>query len=353
MAFMLAMLMALFGVIGNQENLQKGDEQPAVLAEVGRPESLAIFKSILYISNEGGEIQRVDLESGKISTLHFKEYQSLTQGMVADSLGNLIICQYGANVYKIDVQAASIVRIAGGNGIGFSGDGGPAIEARLSDPWNPTFDRKGNLYFVDAGNHRIRKVDTHGIITSIAGNGKAETSGDGGPAIRAGLEYPNSVAVDGDGNILISQFNNDSNSHRIRRIDAHTGLIHTIAGPGGAGLYGDGGPALSAQLQSPMNIMFDLHRNILIIDCVNDRIRRIDARTHIINTIVGTSKGFSGDGGAAINAKLNNPRSIVLDLKGNLYIADGDNHRVRRVDGVTGKITTVAGNGHGYVLMMM
>jgi trimeric autotransporter adhesin len=331
---------------------QETYEKRAISVKVIWPSSLAVSNSILYIvdarKKSGESIRCVNLQTNRISTLRTKEQLSLISGLAIDSAGDLVVCEFTtARISKINGHDGSVVRVAGGNGMGFSGDGGPAIIAKLSRPENPFFDRHGNLYFADLGNHRIRKIDSQGIITTIAGNGKIETSGDGGPATRAGLEYPNAVAVDADGNILISQYGYGSDSHRIRKVDASTGLIDTIAGLGGSGLAGDTGPALSAKLQCPSHVLFDLNRNILIVDPVNDRIRRIDAHSQIINSIVGTTKGFSGDGGPAQKAELNNPAAIAIDEYGNLYIADFVNNRVRRVDATSGVITTIAGNGRG------
>jgi DNA-binding beta-propeller fold protein YncE len=207
-------------------------------------------------------------------------------------------------------------------------------------------DADGNLYVVDLGNNRIRRVDAKtGIISTVAGSGNRDSSGDGGSALLAGLEYPSSIAIDRSGNLYISQYGYGSDSHRIRRVDAKTGIIETFAGLGKAGLWGDGGPALQASLQSPSDLLFDAAGSLFVVDPVNDRVRRIDAPSGIITTFAGTTKGFGGDGGPAAKAKLNNPSSITFDSAGNLYIAEFVNNRVRRIDAKTGIITTVAGNG--------
>lgn len=174
-----------------------------------------------------------------------------------------------------------------------------------------------------------------GIIATVAGSGKRDSSGDGGSALDAGLEYPNSVAVDTDGNLFIAQYGNGRDSHRIRRVDAKTGIITTVAGVAKAGLVGDGLPAHLVNLEFSSNLFFDPMRNLCLVDGGNDRVRCIDAKTQIINTVAGSAKGFSGD----------KPSAIAMDSDGNLYFADFENHRIRRIDARSGVIQTVAGNG--------
>jgi hypothetical protein len=236
-------------------------------------------------------------------------------------------------------SATGIISTVAGTGTsGFSGDGGPATAARLSAPRTMAADAAGNIYIVDTQNHRVRRVGTSGVIATIAGTGTSGYSGDGGPATSAQLNNPHGIAVDGAGNVYVA----DSPNQRIRKIDT-SGRITTVAGTGTSGYNGDGIAATSARLNYPKGVEIGPDGLLYIADANNDRIRRIDA-SGIIATVAGTgSAGFSGDGGAATSAQLNTPRNVTFDGTGNLYIADDLNCRVRRVDGA-GRIATVAGS---------
>ena len=203
-------------------------------------------------------------------------------------------------------------------------------------PSGLVFDNAGNLYIAASGNRSIRRVDTNGIITTIAGTGEHGYSGDGGPAVRAQLAWTRDVAVDDNGNVYIADYSNA----RIRRVDAG-GIITTIAGTGEHDYRGDGGPAVQAQLRSPEGVAVDRAGNLLIADTNNNRIRRVDARG-FITTLVGG--GIGGDHGPAVQAQLKSPVGVAVDGAGNLLIADGENYRIRRVDS-KGIITTIAGTG--------
>jgi sugar lactone lactonase YvrE len=231
-----------------------------------------------------------------------------------------------------------------GNGrYGYSGDGGPATNAELSWPFGAAVDTSGNLFIADQYNQRIRKVETNGIITTVAGNGTNGYSGDGGPATRAELNYPNGVAVDGSGNLFIA----DNNNQCIREVGTN-GIITTVAGNGTPGYSGDGGPATNAELNYPDGVAVDGSGNLFIADFGNDRIRKVGTNGIIITVAGNGTPGYSGDGGPATNAELGYTNGIALDASGNLFIADGGNQRIRKV-GTNGVITTVAGNGtNGY-----
>ena len=218
-------------------------------------------------------------------------------------------------------STTGIITTIAGNGIaGYSGDGGLATNAELNNPYGVAVDSNGNIYIADTNNNRIRKVNsTTGIITTIAGNGTAGYSGDGGLATNAELYYPYGVAVDSNGNIYIA----DTYNNRIRKVNSTTGIITTIAGNGTAGYSGDGGPATNAQLNYPYGVAVDSSGNIYIADTDNNRIRKVNSTTGIITTIAGNGNpGYSGDGGPATNAELYDPSGVAVDSNGNIYIAD-------------------------------
>ena len=240
-----------------------------------------------------------------------------------------------------DLEAGYIYTIAGNGTQGYSGDGGKAVYAQLNKPLKVAVDNQGNYYIADQYGHRIRKVDTDGNISTIAGNGKAVYSGDGGPAISAQLNYPTDVTVDGTGNLYIA----DSSSIRIRKV-ATDGNISTVAGNGSRGYSGDGGPAVSAQLKLPHGIAVDTKGNLYIADCDAHCIRKVDTDGNISTVAGNGTNGYSGDGGSATSAQLNVPYGVAVDLVGNVYIAEQQGHRIRKVD-TDGNISTVAGNGTG------
>lgn len=232
---------------------------------------------------------------------------------------------------------AQVVSTIAGTGVaGFAGDNGPAATAQLTASRGMNFDAQGNLYLCQV--HRIRKIDVNGIITTIAGNGTAGFSGDGGPATAALLSTPADIAVDAAGNIFFS----DEGNTRIRRIDATTGIITTIAG--GGSLFTDGIAATSAALGQPRGLAFDPAGHLFVADCAASKIRRIDMNTGIITTVAGGGNSVS-EGVPAINSILSQPSDVTFGPNGVMYIADGTNFRLRRVDG-TGLIHTVAGSAY-------
>ena len=236
-------------------------------------------------------------------------------------------------------SAGVISTIAGTGEQGFGGDGGPAVQAQLTYPRDVATNAAGNLYIPDTSNNRIRKVDSAGVITTIAGTGERGFGGDGGPAVDAQLRFPLGVATDSAGNLYFA----DQPNNRIRKVDA-AGTITTIAGTGERGFGGDGGPAVDAQLRSPWGVATDSAGNVYFADLYNQRIRMVDS-AGVITTIAGTGeRGFGGDGGPAVDAQLNAPRDVAADSAGNLFIVDTFNHRIRMVDS-SGVITTIAGTG--------
>jgi sugar lactone lactonase YvrE len=259
--------------------------------------------------------------------------------VAVDANGNLFIAD-SSYVRKVDTNGL-ITTVAGNGASGYSGDGGAATNASMKNPQGVALDALGNLFIADENNQRIRKVDTNGLITTVAGNGSYGYSGDGGAATNASLYYPAGTALDALGNLFIA----DEDNQRIRKVDTN-GIITTVAGNGSYGYSGDGGAATNASLRDPVGVAVDAYGNLFIADSFY--VRKVDTNG-LITTVAGNGvQTYSGDGGAATNASLWYPESVAVDASGNLFIADRLNSRIRMVN-AGGLITTVAGNGsYGY-----
>jgi sugar lactone lactonase YvrE len=244
----------------------------------------------------------------------------------------------------VTVATGIITTVAGNGSRDFFGDGGPATNAALNHPGGLAVDNAGNLYIADRYNGRIRKVSAStGIITTVAGNGDGDFSGDGGLATNARFWNANAIAVDSAGNLFIADIFN----FRIRKVSAATGIITTVAGNGAQGFSGDGGAATNAEFEYATGVSTDSAGNVYIADSLNNRIRRVSAATGIITTVAGSANVlFLGDGGPATNAAFYSPSGVTVDSLGNLFIADTWNYRIRKVTAATGIITTLAGDGY-------
>jgi Bacterial Ig-like domain (group 3)/NHL repeat len=261
-----------------------------------------------------------------------------------DASGNVYIADLTNNLVE-KVSTSGVISIFAGTGTaGFSGDGGPATSAQLNSPQGIAFDAAGNVYIADRNNSVIRMVNSSGTISAFAGTTANGFAGDGGPAASAELSDPVDVAFDSAGNLYIA----DRGNNRIRMVSASTGIITTLAGNGTAGFAGDGGLATSAEFSNLLqDITVDSHGNVFIADAGNNRIRMVAAGTGIVSTVAGNGiAGSSGNGGPATSAELNSPFGVAVDAAGNLYLSDEANSLLRMVT-TSGTITTIAGGGGG------
>lgn len=345
-----------------------GDGGAAVRAQLENPQGVAVDGAgSLYIADGyNHRIRQVDSE-GIIRTVAGSGFVGLGSGadggddgpataarlfnpqqLTADGAGNIYIADSqnsrirklspgGNSAYRIQTVAGA--QTTGLTGGGYSGDDGPATHAHLKAPSSIVLDQAGNLYFTDSGNHRVRKVDTAGVISTVAGRGIQGYDGDGGPALEAMLKKPTGLAIDPEGSLYIA----DTDNQRVRQVTPD-GMIRSIAGIGEAGFSGDGGLAERARLNTPRGVATDGRGNLYIADSLNHRVRKVDS-TGVISTIAGNGEqGFSGDDGPAVKARLNEPDALALDREGNLYIADRRNYRIRKLT-PEGMIYSVAGTG--------
>lgn len=262
--------------------------------------------------------------------------------IAVDPVGNIVIADsFNNRVRRVDAASGKIETVAGTGQQGFSGDGDLATEAQLNSPSGVAIGAKGNIIIADTFNNRIRIVDARtGIISTLAGTGEQGFSEDEGLAVRAQLSGPTGLAMGIDGTLFIA----DSGNHRIRKLDRAQQVIVTVAGNGIAGEAGDGGLGVQAELNDPSGVAVDGNGHLLIADTMNNRVRRVDAVSGIMSTVAGTGEeGFDGDGAGATLARLMQPSGITVDAEGAVYLSDTFNNRIRRIDGESGIITTVAG----------
>ena len=330
-----------------------GDGGVATAAELQNPNAVAVdgIGRVFIADTQNARIREIDLD-GTISTIAgtgtpgttgdngpaLLAQLSAPSGIAVDGLGRILIADSDANrIRRIDVDG-TITTIAGTGTANYSGDRGPATAATLSGPFGVSVDGSGRVLIADTGNSVVRRVDTAGVITTIIGSGTLGDSGDGGPATDADLAFPVVAVDDGTGRVIVL----DSLAQRVRRVDTG-GTITTIAGDGTKGFSGDGGPAASAQLQNPQGLAVSA-TGLVIADTSNERIRRVDTSDNIATLAGNGTFGLGGDGGLATAATLQNPFDCAVDPAGRIYIADVFNQRVRRVE-LDGTITTIAGTG--------
>lgn len=243
-------------------------------------------------------------------------------------------------VRRLDLKSGELTTVAGCGRKGYSGDGGSASDAELNEPYEVRFDKAGNMYFVEMQNHIIRVVDAKSkVIRTLAGTGKAGFAGDGGPAIKAEFRQPHSIALDAGGNVYVADIGN----HRIRRIDAKTGIIDSLAGNGEKQMPKDGEPAKGQAVLGPRSLCIQ-GDHLFVCLREGNSVWRLDLASDRWTHIAGTGKqGFTGDKGAADVATFAGPKGIALGPDGSIYVADTENHAIRRIE--SGTITTIAGSG--------
>jgi uncharacterized protein (TIGR03437 family) len=315
----------------------RGDGGAAEGARIDSPVGLAFdTDGNLCILERGGTGRlRKITPDGKIRSITVGAL-TVPQALAIDSAGNLFIAEAGKHVIRKVAPDGKITTVAGRGSQGSAGDNALATTAALNNPQGVAVDARGNLYISDTDNHRVRKVAADGIITTVAGTGEAGFRGDNQPATMAGLDHPKGLGVDADGTLFIS----DSSNHRVRKVST-AGVITTVAGTGVPGFGGDGGPAVRAQFQFPAGLALGAAGNLYVAEPDNHRIRRITPAGEIA-TVAGSSH-FRGDGGPAASATLFSPSNLAMDAGGNLYIAEIGNNRIRKLS-PNGLITTVAGS---------
>jgi len=337
---------SIYTVVGTGKPGYSGDGGPAMKAELHDPFDVAIDRAgnLFFSDTMNHCVRRVDARSNVITTVAGNGTKGYSgdggpatdatmdepYGIALDAEGNLfIVDRLNACIRRVDRKSKMIRTIAGTGKPGFGGDGGPGDKARLREPNGIALDGRGKLYVADVRDQRVRVLDLNtGTIVTFCGTGEKKEAGDGGPYQRASLLGPRAVAVGPDGSVYICE----REGNAIRRVNVATGIIERVAGTGVADYTGDGGPALKASFRGPKEMKVDSAGNLYVVDTENHAIRRIDAATGIIQTVAGSgTPGSSGGGGPATAAKLNRPHGVCVASDGGFYIGDTLNHRIRRV----------------------
>jgi streptogramin lyase len=337
---------SIYAVVGTGKVGYSGDGGAAMKAELHDPFDVSLDRAgnLFFSDTMNHCVRRVDAQTNVITTVAGNGKKGYSgdggpateatmnepYGIALDADGNLfIVDRLNACIRRVDAKSKSIRTIAGTGKPGFSGDGGAGDKAQLREPNGVALDGRGKLYVADVRDQRVRVLDLNsGLITTFCGNGEKKEAGDGGPYQRASLLGPRAVAVGPDGNVYICE----REGNAIRRVNLATGIIERVAGTGVADYTGDGGPALKATFRGPKEMKVDPAGNIYAVDTENHAIRRIDRATGIIQTVAGSGlAGGSGGGGPATAAKLNRPHGVCVAPDGGFYIGDTLNHRIRRV----------------------
>lgn len=265
-------------------------------------------------------------------------------GLTLGPDGALYVCEIDTDrIRRVDMRDGTISTVVGTGVAGYSGDGGLAVEAELNDPYEVRFDDDGNMYFVEMLSAVVRRVDAaDGTITTIAGTGERGFSGDGGPAVEATFNRPHSIALDGNGSLYVADIGN----HRIRRVDLATGTVTTFAGTGEREPTPDGAPLAGTPLNGPRALAFAPDGDMYVALREGNAVYRLDMQAMRFHHVAGTgAKGYTGDGGPAAEATLAGPKGIEVGPDLAVYLADTENHAIRRIDVASGIISTVAGDG--------
>ncbi|MEQ9409136.1 MAG: hypothetical protein RIK87_15480 [Fuerstiella sp.] len=265
-------------------------------------------------------------------------------GLVIGPDTALYVCEVGSHVIRrVDRQSGVISTVVGTGKKGYSGTGGPATAARLNEPYEVRFDAAGNMFFVEMQNHIVRRVDANtGNIELVAGNGTQGFAGDGGPATAASLNRPHSIALDNDQNLYICDIGN----HRVRRVDLKTGIITTFGGTGEKKPTPDGAAIAGTPLNGPRALDFDGKHSLILALREGNAIYRMDLQAGTLQHLAGTGKsGYTGDGGPAKQATLSGPKGVALASNGDIYFADTESHTARVIRAASGIIETVVGDG--------
>lgn len=331
-------------VVGTGQEGYAGDGGPANLALIGEAYGCEFdVADNLYISDgRTHTIRRVERETWIITTVAGTGEQGYSgdggpatqarlnnlYSLQVDTNGDIyIVDRLNAAIRKVDAASGIITTVAGTGVPGYSGDGGPGNQAQLREPNDCFLDGQGGLLIADIQDHRIRRLDlVSGTISTFAGNGEKLRAGDGMPATEASIMGARAVCMDSKGNTYICE----REGNGVRKVDVN-GIMSTYAGTGERGYTADGGPALAATWGAPKAIRCDHQDNVIVVDTENNAVRRIDATTGVVTTIAGGHQGGDGDGGPPTEAGLERPHGCGIDRQGNIYIADGVNHRVRAI----------------------